>query len=257
MGSSRQAGATKPGRMKAIAVLKSEQKAALSVPLPSAGPPRLGTSLSRTFQGPCCWLFAQEQWEAHKPARWEDWPDVRLSFSRRCPITHWVTDALFCGRGGQLDGLAPAPFFLQPARRCASQPAHPAQPLPPRGLALPELLTPPAARVSVGGMNEAGYTCGGWGGRLLYLLPRGRSLVSVPWDGPTSAGVGKRASAPPLETLHRFTPGPLPPTWRVEAKTTALPLEVLNVLVFLLRGSSWSHKSGICRVSSWQECFRA
>lgn len=131
VGSWRKAGDPGPAGVKAVAALSSGQKSALAVPLSSVGPPWLGMPLSRPFRGPSCWLFAQKQWEVHPPAWWEGRTDMRLPFSPRRPIIHWVTDALFSERSGSWTGLLAHPPLLRPlsaawAQVGAAQPAHPA-----------------------------------------------------------------------------------------------------------------------------------
>lgn len=90
-------------------------------------PSFLRLSLARTFRGPCCWLRAQKQWEVHQPAWWEGRTDVRLLFSPRRPIIHWVTDALFSGEVAAGPASSPCAPSLRPRGAC-SPAAHPAQP---------------------------------------------------------------------------------------------------------------------------------
>ena len=65
------AGDLRPGGAKAVTSLKSGQKAALADPF-FCGSSLTGYILVKNLPGPGCWLFAQGQCEAHRPAWWED-----------------------------------------------------------------------------------------------------------------------------------------------------------------------------------------
>lgn len=94
-------------------------------------------------------------------------------------------------------------------------------------LALPEILTTSATRVSVGGMNEAGCPCRG---AFIFFAPRGEA-----WSCPVGPESGrdvdeseKTIKRPRQETLHR------PRDWPSSsylAETNALCWEVSNDLI--------------------------
>lgn len=106
--------------------------------------------------------------------------------------------------------------------------AHRAKPGGPAWwLALPEILTTYATRVSVGGMNEAGCPCSG---AFIFFAPRGEA-----WSCPVGPESGrdvdeseKTIKRPRQETLHR------PRDWPSSsylAETNALCWEVSNDLI--------------------------
>lgn len=65
------AGDLRPGGVKAVTSLRSGRKAALADPF-FCWSSLTGYILVKNLPRPGCWLFAQEQCEAHRPAWWED-----------------------------------------------------------------------------------------------------------------------------------------------------------------------------------------
>ena len=152
------------------------------------------------------------------------------------------------GEAGSWTRRPPPLLRLRPARRRASQPAHPARPGGPAWLdGHPLTFNNTCYQRACWWPEWSWLSVQGAGGKLLYLLPRGGKSGSCPLGPENSRHVGgseKEIKRPRGGTLHR------PRGWPSSsslAETAALSLEVSSDLVCPdCKEAVSPHRSGIC-----------